>query len=66
MGRARSLKEACKAPVEVILLEAGHCPHDEVPEVVNKHLTDFVRGLPQSYLGEEGKEASQAQQPVPQ
>jgi pimeloyl-ACP methyl ester carboxylesterase len=28
--------------IEDIFLEAGHCPHDEVPNQVNQHLTDWV------------------------
>ena len=28
-----------------IILEAGHCPHDEVPELVNKNILDWVEKL---------------------
>lgn len=28
--------------VEVVRLEAGHCPHDEVPGEVNSYLADFA------------------------
>lgn len=29
---------------QVKLLEAGHCPHDEVPEQVNQGILEFVEG----------------------
>ncbi|XP_038997694.1 pheophytinase, chloroplastic-like [Hibiscus syriacus] len=29
----------------VVNLQAGHCPHDEVPELVNKALTDWLSNL---------------------
>ncbi len=28
-----------------IILEAGHCPHDEIPELVNKHILDWMKSL---------------------
>ncbi len=28
-----------------IILEAGHCPHDEIPELVNKHILDWMQSL---------------------
>ena len=28
-----------------IILEAGHCPHDEIPELVNQHILDWVDSL---------------------
>lgn len=30
----------------VVNLQAGHCPHDEVPELVNKALLDWLSTLP--------------------
>lgn len=27
---------------QVVKLDAGHCPHDEVPEQVNAHILRFV------------------------
>ena len=42
VARANELKEAC-SNVEVQLLDAGHCPHDEVPHLVNKSLLSFMR-----------------------
>eukprot|EP00208_Stichococcus_sp_RCC1054_P008027 CAMPEP_0206150500 /NCGR_PEP_ID=MMETSP1473-20131121/38333_1 /ASSEMBLY_ACC=CAM_ASM_001109 /TAXON_ID=1461547 /ORGANISM="Stichococcus sp, Strain RCC1054" /LENGTH=795 /DNA_ID=CAMNT_0053548005 /DNA_START=103 /DNA_END=2489 /DNA_ORIENTATION=+ len=43
-GRAASLKEAC-TNVELQLVEAGHCPHDEAPAAVNAALLAFLEGL---------------------
>lgn len=28
---------------QVVELDAGHCPHDEVPELVNSHLVRFIK-----------------------
>ncbi|KAG2497218.1 hypothetical protein HYH03_004807 [Edaphochlamys debaryana] len=41
-GRAMQLQELCPN-VTVRMLQAGHCPHDEVPELVTAGLLDFVR-----------------------
>ncbi|EFJ50097.1 hypothetical protein VOLCADRAFT_89124 [Volvox carteri f. nagariensis] len=41
-SRARQLGRLC-TNVEVELLQAGHCPHDEVPEQVNEALLRFIR-----------------------
>ncbi|GFR49192.1 hypothetical protein Agub_g11217, partial [Astrephomene gubernaculifera] len=41
-GRALQLGQLC-ANVRVMLLEAGHCPHDEVPELFNEGLLGFLR-----------------------
>lgn len=40
-GRAQQLKELCPN-VQLQLLQAGHCPHDEVPEQVNEGLLVFA------------------------
>ncbi|KAL7104656.1 hypothetical protein ACP275_08G259700 [Erythranthe tilingii] len=32
----------------IVNLQAGHCPHDEVPELVNKALLDWLSILPQA------------------
>jgi hypothetical protein len=29
-----------------VVLEAGHCPHDEVPDQVNRALLEWLAGLP--------------------
>lgn len=31
--------------VQVVMLEAGHCPHDEVPEEFNARLLEWMEGL---------------------
>ena len=41
VARAQGLKEAC-TNVEVQMLDAGHCPHDEVPQLVNEGLLSFM------------------------
>ena len=28
-----------------VILEAGHCPHDEIPDLVNKHIIEWVQSL---------------------
>jgi hypothetical protein len=43
LGRARQLKQACGELAEVVELQAGHCPHDEVPEQVNAALLEWVQ-----------------------
>lgn len=30
---------------ECMLIEAGHCPHDELPEVFNKGIVQFLDRL---------------------
>jgi len=42
-GRAAELEQLCPDYVTKVLLQAGHCPHDEVPEQVNRHLMDFIQ-----------------------
>lgn len=49
--RAKELKAAC-SNVEVELLDAGHCPHDEVPHLVNRGLLDFMQKVSQSQSSE--------------
>lgn len=44
MARANGLRDAC-SNVEVQLLDAGHCPHDEVPHLVNEGLLKFMNKL---------------------
>jgi hypothetical protein len=31
-----------------VVLEAGHCPHDEVPALVNAALLEWMAGLPRA------------------
>ncbi len=40
-GRAQQLAELCPN-VDVVLLDAGHCPHDEQPGAVNDGILDFM------------------------
>ena len=42
-GRARKMQEMCNA--QVTLVEAGHCPHDEVPEAFNECVDKFASSL---------------------
>ena len=30
--------------MQVVKLDAGHCPHDEVPEQVNAEILRFIQG----------------------
>jgi hypothetical protein len=34
-----------------VVLEAGHCPHDEVPDQVNGALLEWLAGLPVGQAG---------------
>ena len=40
-GRARQLQSCCPE-IEVVLVEAGHCPHDEQPGIINTELMRFL------------------------
>lgn len=42
--RAPKFRAACPALTEHFL-NAGHCPHDEIPEVVDSHIRDWVTTL---------------------
>jgi pimeloyl-ACP methyl ester carboxylesterase len=39
--RADQIVKACPS-ARLVLLQAGHCPHDEVPELVNKEIIEFT------------------------
>ena len=39
--RADQILKACPT-ARLVLLQAGHCPHDEVPELVNKEIIEFT------------------------
>ena len=43
-GRAKQMRKLC-SNVEVVLVDAGHCPFDESPEFCNKELLSFVESL---------------------
>ena len=32
-----------------VILDAGHCPHDEVPELVNQHILDWIDSLKRDF-----------------
>lgn len=40
-SRARQITDACPS-AQCILLQAGHCPHDEVPDLVNAEIEAFA------------------------
>ncbi|KAL3153511.1 hypothetical protein ABBQ38_011843 [Trebouxia sp. C0009 RCD-2024] len=42
VARAKELEAACRN-VRVQMLNAGHCPHDEVPHLVNDGLLNFMQ-----------------------
>lgn len=42
VARAKELETACRN-VRVQMLDAGHCPHDEVPHIVNDGLLSFMQ-----------------------
>eukprot|EP00879_Flechtneria_rotunda_P024021 GHRR01025443.1.p2 GENE.GHRR01025443.1~~GHRR01025443.1.p2 ORF type:complete len:101 (+),score=36.52 GHRR01025443.1:214-516(+) len=56
LGRARQLAEICP-DLQVWELQAGHCPHDEVPEQVNAALLEFAEQV-MSREGQHGATSS--------
>jgi len=42
VSRANQLRDVCAVGVDVVLLDAGHCPHDEAPAEVNASLKEFA------------------------
>jgi pimeloyl-ACP methyl ester carboxylesterase len=48
--RGLQLQELC-SNVRTVLLQAGHCVHDEVPEVVNAELRSFLASLTRGGAG---------------
>eukprot|EP00898_Chlorokybus_atmophyticus_P003492 jgi/Chlat1/4143/Chrsp27S04228 len=59
-GRAKALAKVCRR-VTVHLLDAGHCPHDEIPDVVNAKICEWLSQLPAQTL----QQQSLQQQPTP-
>ncbi|KAL4425249.1 hypothetical protein ABPG75_009265 [Micractinium tetrahymenae] len=51
--RAQELRRFCPN-AEVVELDAGHCPHDEVPDLVNSHLLRFVRDAVMPSMAQRG------------
>ena len=43
-GRAKQMRKLC-SNVEVVLVDAGHCPFDESPDFCNRELLNFVDSL---------------------
>jgi pimeloyl-ACP methyl ester carboxylesterase len=47
-GRRASFQRHAPAATREVVLEAGHCPHDEVPAQVNAALLEWLASLPGS------------------
>ncbi|MBD2720486.1 MULTISPECIES: alpha/beta fold hydrolase [unclassified Synechococcus] len=47
-GRRASFQRHAPARTTEVVLEAGHCPHDEVPDQVNRALLEWLTGLVES------------------
>jgi pimeloyl-ACP methyl ester carboxylesterase len=45
-GRRASFQRHAPANTREVVLEAGHCPHDEVPGPVNAALLEWLAALP--------------------
>ena len=52
------LGAACPDHVEVRLLKAGHCPHDEQPDQVNQEIISFLRKTIMKGVDGQGGEGS--------
>ncbi|MCP9836597.1 alpha/beta fold hydrolase [Cyanobium sp. N.Huapi 1H5] len=48
VGRRASFQRHAPARTTEVVLEAGHCPHDEVPDQVNLALLEWLAGLVES------------------
>jgi len=46
-GRRASFQRHAPAGTQEVVLEAGHCPHDEVPAQVNAALLEWLAALPE-------------------
>jgi pimeloyl-ACP methyl ester carboxylesterase len=44
-GRRAAFQRHAPAATTEVVLEAGHCPHDEVPDQVNAALLEWIGGL---------------------
>ena len=44
-GRRSAFQRHAPANTTEVVLEAGHCPHDEVPEQVNRALLEWLSGI---------------------
>jgi pimeloyl-ACP methyl ester carboxylesterase len=45
-GRRSAFQRHAPAHTTEVVLEAGHCPHDEVPDQVNRAMVDWLQQLP--------------------
>ena len=45
VGRRAAFQRHAPAGTREVVLEAGHCPHDEAPDQVNAALLDWIAGL---------------------
>jgi pimeloyl-ACP methyl ester carboxylesterase len=45
-GRRSAFQRHAPADTTEVVLEAGHCPHDEVPEQVNRAMLEWLKQLP--------------------
>jgi pimeloyl-ACP methyl ester carboxylesterase len=48
-GRRAAFQRHAPASTSEVVLEAGHCPHDEVPARVNAELLQWMEGLPAAH-----------------
>ncbi|MEX1316542.1 MAG: alpha/beta fold hydrolase [Synechococcaceae cyanobacterium] len=65
-GRRAAFQRHAPAATREVVLEAGHCPHDEVPEQVNAALLEWLAGLSPAGVPSAGAGAeSRAVGPVP-
>jgi len=53
-GRRAAFQRHAPASTTEVVLEAGHCPHDEVPERVNLAMLEWLQGLEQLQGGATG------------
>ena len=44
-GKRKSFKRYAPPSTTEVVLQAGHCPHDEVPDQVNSALLDWLKEL---------------------
>jgi pimeloyl-ACP methyl ester carboxylesterase len=54
VGRRAAFQRHAPAATSEVVLEAGHCPHDEVPDQVNGALLEWLAGLPVGQAGDNG------------
>jgi pimeloyl-ACP methyl ester carboxylesterase len=59
-GRRAAFQRHAPAATTEVVLEAGHCPHDEVPEQVNLAMLEWLQGLEQVRGGATGDLSARA------